>query len=124
MRKAFSLGDAPYLFVPDNRSYERSSRLLFDEHNHPLDSTRLSAEEQKKYRWRRCYKMEFAACQPWAEFFLYGGVRLSRAKIMSLPCSMNWWKILYASMGVMKRLILDRGFLDAEKIGHCKRDLA
>jgi hypothetical protein len=23
----------------------------------------------------------------------------------------------------MKRLILDRGFLDAEKIGHCKRDL-
>src|SRR5258706_6595192 len=25
--------------------------------------------------------------------------------------------------GVMKRLILDRGFLDGEKIGHCKRDL-
>jgi hypothetical protein len=68
MRKAFSLGNAPYLFIPDNRSYERSSRLLFDEHNHPLDSTRLSAEEQTKYRWRRCYKMEFAAYpayQPW-----------------------------------------------------------
>ena len=26
--------------------------------------------------------------------------------------------------GVMKRLILDRGFLNGEKIGHCKRDLA
>ena len=30
------LGDASYLFVPDNSNYEDSVRMLFDEHNHPV----------------------------------------------------------------------------------------
>ena len=32
------IGDASYLFVPDNENYEGSVKLLFDEHNHPVDS--------------------------------------------------------------------------------------
>jgi hypothetical protein len=46
------IGDASYLFVPDNERYEGSSRLLFDEQNHPVDSTQLTHEQQKAYRWR------------------------------------------------------------------------
>jgi len=30
------IGDASYLFVPDNPTYEGSVKLLFDEHNRPL----------------------------------------------------------------------------------------
>jgi hypothetical protein len=59
------------------------------------------------------------------EFFLYGGLLLTASKDHEVP-------VLYELVdqfvkchgrGVMKRLILDRGFLDGEKIGHCKRDL-
>jgi Transposase DDE domain len=120
------IGDGSYLFVPDNDSYEGSTLLLFDEHNHPVDSTTLTLEQQKAYRWRRCYKLvSLLHTNRAGEFFLYGGVRLVAGKDHEAP-------VLYALVdefvqrhggGVMKRLILDRGFLDGEKIGHCKRDL-
>src|SRR6266446_8389752 len=44
---------------------------------------------------------------------------------MKLRCSISWWMSLrnIHGRGVLKRLIVDRGFLDGEKIGHCKRDL-
>jgi hypothetical protein len=41
------LGDASYLFVPDNERYEGSSLLLFDEQNHPVDSTKLTPSNRK-----------------------------------------------------------------------------
>jgi len=31
------IGDASYVFVPDNENYEGSVVLLFDEHNHPVN---------------------------------------------------------------------------------------
>ena len=49
------IGDGTYLFVPDNAAYEGSARLLFDEHNHPVDSRKLTKKEQAAYTWRRCY---------------------------------------------------------------------
>ena len=120
------IGDGSYLFVPDNDSYEGSSLLLFDEHNHPVDSATLTPEQQKVYRWRRCYKLvSLLHTNRAGEFFLYGGVRLVAGKDHEAP-------VLYALVdefvqrhgrGVMKRLILDRGFLDGVKIGHCKGDL-
>ena len=120
------IGDASYLFVPDNEHYEGSSRLLFDEQNHPVDSAKLTQEQQKAYDWRRCYKLvTLLHTNRAGEFFLYGGLRLTAGKDHEAP-------VLYELVdefvqchgrGVMKRLILDRGFLDGEKIGHCKRDL-
>lgn len=120
------IGDASYLFVPDNERYEGSSRLLFDEQNHPVDSSKRTHEQEKAYVWRRCYKLvTLLHTNRAGEFFLYGGLRLTAGKDHEAP-------VLYALVeefvqshgrGVMKRLILDRGFLDGNKIGHCKRDL-
>ncbi len=50
------LGDASYIFVPDNENYEDSVKLLFDEHNHPVDSQQVDLSD-KRYQWRRCYKV-------------------------------------------------------------------
>src|SRR6266481_5221331 len=112
--------------ILDNEHYEGSSRLLFDEQNHPVDSAKLTREQQKAYDWRRCYKLvTLLHTNRAGEFFLYGGLRLTAGKDHEAP-------VLYELVdefvqchgrGVMKRLILDRGFLDGEKIGHCKRDL-
>jgi len=49
------LGDGSYLFVPDNPAYEGSVVMWFDEHNHPVDYDKLSAQERRKAHRERCY---------------------------------------------------------------------
>ena len=41
------IGDGSYLFVPDNPDYEGSVVLWFDEHNHPVEYEKLSAQVRK-----------------------------------------------------------------------------
>jgi len=125
-REGIFLGDATYLFVPNNPRYEDSSLLLFDEHNHPLEAKNLTAEEQKRYRWRRCYKLvSLLHTNRAGEFFLYAGVRVTEGRSHEAPVLYELVEafVRYHGRGVLKRLILDRGFVDGAKIGHCKRDL-
>ena len=71
------IGDGTYLFVPDNDAYEGSARLLFDEHNHPVDSSKLTKKEQAAYTWKRCYKLvSLIHTNRAGEFFLYAGMRV------------------------------------------------
>ena len=69
------IGDASYLFVPDNPRYESSVRLLFDENNHPVESKNLSPQQQARYEWKRCYKLvSLIHTNRKAEFFLYAAL--------------------------------------------------
>ncbi len=123
------VGDASYLFVPDNPRYEKSSRLLFDEHNHPVDSQKLSPDksntiqERRHYRWRRCYKMiSLIHIKRQGDFFLYSGVRIVAGKDHEGPVLYQMLEefIAYHGKGIIKKLLLDRGFLDGPHIGRCK----
>jgi hypothetical protein len=119
------IGDASYLFVPDNENYEGSVKLLFDEHNHPVDGKKLTAEQRAHCQWKRCYKLvSLIHTHRGGDFFLYAAVAVVSGKTHEGP-------VLYglvdgfvqaAGRGVMKRLILDRGFLDGEQMGRCKKD--
>jgi hypothetical protein len=119
------IGDASYLFVPDNENYEGSVKLLFDEHNHPVDGKKLTAEQRARCQWKRCYKLvSLIHTHRGGDFFLYAAVAVVSGKTHEGP-------VLYglvdgfvqaAGRGVMKRLILDRGFLDGEQMGRCKKD--
>ena len=40
------VGHATYLFVPDKPHCEASSLLLFDEHNGPVDSNKITPEQR------------------------------------------------------------------------------
>lgn len=118
------IGDASYIFVPDNDSYEGSDILLFDEHNHPVEKEKLTPEQLRRCRYRRCYKwVELIHTNASGEFFFFVAMHLGRGKSHECP-------ILYelverfleiAGEGVMKWLIVDRGFLDGERIGHLKK---
>lgn len=118
------LGDASYLFVPDNERYEGSVRLLFDEENHPVDSKELSPERRARCQWKRCYKLiSLVHTNRGGNYFLYAAVAIVSGKAHEAP-------ILYelvdgfieaAGLGVLKRLILDRGFIDGEQIGRLKK---
>jgi len=118
------IGDASYVFVPDNDNYEGSVLLLFDEHNRPVDRERVSPEQLKRCRWRRCYKwVELIHTNAEANYFFFVSMHLGSGKAHECP-------ILYELVeqflevvgpGVMKWLIVDRGFLDGERIAHLKR---
>lgn len=122
------IGDGSYLFVPDNPAYEGSVRMLFDENNHPIESQSLkdmSPGKATKCQWRRCYKMvSLLHTDRQGTFFYRVGLRI-------LPGNKNECPVLYdlvdefvggVGAGVIKRLILDRGFIDGQKIGKCKQE--
>jgi len=125
-REGVFIGDASYLFVPDNPRYEGSAKLLFDEHDHPIsqEQYRKMTDDQKiRCQWRRCYKMvTLLHTNSALDFFLFVAVRV-------VPGNDHECPVLYALVeefvhavgkGVMKRLILDRGFLDGKAISQCK----
>jgi hypothetical protein len=120
------IGDASYIFVPDNPSYEGSCRLLFDEHNHPVNPDKISIEQRLKCQWRRCYKLVSLIHTNWEQdFFLYAGIRVTRGKDHECPILYEMVEqfVNYVGKGIMKVLIVDRGFLDGESIGKCKSEL-
>ena len=125
-REGVFIGDASYLFVPDNPRYEGSVKLLFDEHNHPVSQEqyrKMSDDQKIRCQWRRCYKMvTLLHTNSRLDFFLFVAVKV-------VPGNDHECPVLYALVeefvqavgkGVMKRLILDRGFLDGEAISQCK----
>jgi len=119
------IGDATYLFVPDNPNYEGSSVLLFDEDDHPVDSQTLTASQRARCRWRRCYKLvSLIHTNRAGEFFLYGGLVVTAGQDHECPLLYRLVEefVQCHGQGVMKRLIVDRGFLDGAQMGRCKRE--
>lgn len=119
------IGDATYLFVPDNERYEGSSLMLFDEHNHPVDRKDISPAERARCVWRRCYKLvSLIHTNRAGDFFLYAGLEVGSGKNHESPVLYRLVEefVGFHGKGVMKKLILDRGFLDGPAIGRCKNE--
>ena len=122
------IADGSYIFVPDNENYVGSARMLFDENNHPVgrkQGENLSASRLKKCQWRRCYKMiSLLHTNETGDFFLYAGMQIVPGNAHECPVL---WKMVdeFVSVmgkGVMKDLILDRGFLDGAAIAKVKTE--
>jgi hypothetical protein len=119
------IGDATYLFVPDNERYEGSSLMLFDAQNHPIDSKALSKQERARCIWRRCYKLvSLIHTNRAGDFFLYAGVKVVAGKNHESPLLYELVDqfVTFHGTGIMKKLIVDRGFLDGAEIGRCKQE--
>ncbi|MGB2884043.1 MAG: transposase [Dehalococcoidia bacterium] len=127
-KEGIFIGDGSYLFVPDNPNYEGSVKLLFDEHNHPVSEKAYAAmtqEQKARCQWRRCYKMvTLLHTNRTMEYFVFVGLRVVSGKDHECPLLYDLVGQFVESVGtgVMKRLILDRAFLDGEAISICKKD--
>ncbi len=127
-KEGIFIGDASYLFVPDNPNYENSVKLLFDEHNHPISSKKYETmpHEQKAHcQWRRCYKMvTLLHTNRTQEFYCFVAVKVVPGNDHECPILYELVKQFVEAVGkgVIKRLILDRGFLDGEAISICKKE--
>jgi hypothetical protein len=118
------IGDASYLFVPNNPAYEGSELLWFDEHNHPVNYDELSPDQRKWAHLERCYKW-VSLLHLRGQCYVYAGAALINAKRHESPVFYQLVEQFVATVGkgVMKQLILDRGFIDGPAISHCKTDL-
>ena len=115
------VGDGSYLFVPDNPAYEGSVVMWFDEHNHPVEYEKLTAPERKKAHRERCYKLvsllhlRGASC-------VYAAAALVAGNLHEDPILYQLVEqfVRQVGPGVMKKLILDRGFIDGPRIAYSK----
>lgn len=118
--------DGSYLFVPDNEHYEGSKVARFDEHNHPVssqDEEKLSAAQRKRCRFRRYYRVAaLAHTRGHQELLLYAGARMlteDQHEVKALVPLIDEF-VGSVGRGVMKILLVDRGFIDGEAFGHIK----
>lgn len=115
------IGDGSYVFVPDNPAYEGSVVLWFDEHNHPVDYDKLDAAARRTVVRRRCYKW-VSLLHRRGESFVYAAAALVPGNVHE---NTVLWQLVdqfvrQVGVGVMKWLIVDRGFIDGEAIAQCK----
>jgi hypothetical protein len=115
------IGDGSYLFVPDNPAYEGSVVLWFDEHNHPVDYEKLTAEQRQKVHRERCYKL-VSLLHRRGPSVVYVAAAVVPGHAHELPILYQLVEAFVARVGpgVMKKLILDRGFIDGARIAYCK----
>ena len=124
-REGIFIGDGSYLFVPDNPAYEGSVRLWFDEDGHPVNREEVPPEQRTRLVRRRCYKMvTLLHTNRGREFFYYVGVRIVPGRAHESPVLYEMVEefVRGVGRGVMKLLIVDRGFLDGEAIGRCHNE--
>lgn len=117
------LGDASYLFVPDNERYEGSDRLWFDQHNHPVDPAQVDRSDPR-YQLRRCYKLvSLIHVNRSLGFFFVVAARVVRGRRHECPLLYELAEqfVKAAGAGVMKMLIVDRGLIDGPRMGRLKQ---
>lgn len=115
------IGDGSYLFVPDNPDYEGSAVMWFDEHNHPVTYEELTPEQRKKAHRERCYKL-VSLLHLRGGSYVYAGLAVVAGNRHELPILYQLVEefVRQVGPGVMKKLILDRGFIDGGRIAYCK----
>jgi hypothetical protein len=120
------IGDASYLFVPDNEHYEQSDLLWFDEHNHPVDADQVDLRD-KRYQPHRCYKLvSLIHVNRKLDSFLVVAARVVPGRRHECPILYELVEevVQAVNKGVIKVLIVDRGLIDGQRMGHLKQKLA
>lgn len=117
------IGDGSYLFVPDNPAYEGSVVMWFDEHNHPVEYDKLTVQERKKAHRERCYKL-VSLLHLRGGCYVYAGLAVVPGNAHECPVLYQLVEnfVSQVGKGVIKLLILDRGFVDGKNVGRCKQE--
>ena len=120
------IGDASYLFVPDNERYEHSDLLWFDEHHHPVDADKVDLRD-KRYQQHRCYKLvSLIHVNRKLDFFFVVAARVVPGRRHECPILYELVEEVVRAVhkGFIKVLIVDRGLIDGERMGYLKQKLA
>jgi hypothetical protein len=119
------LMDQTHIVVPDNDNYKDAVRMPVDEHGQLLDLGHLTAEQRKGVKYRPCYALSEL-------------VHIGKEDNSSIVAGYQWGPgntdelvhghelvngfIAAVGTGVMRLLIVDRGFIQGAFITMVKRD--
>jgi len=120
------IGDASYLFVPDNEHYQQSDLLWFDEHNHPVEADQVDLRDQR-YQQHRCYKLvSLIHVNRKLDFFFVVAARVVPGRRHECPILYELVEEVVRAVhrGVIQVLIVDRGLIDGERMGRLKQEFA
>ena len=120
------IGDASYLFVPDNEHYEQSDLLWFDEHNHPVKAEEVDRSD-KRYQQHRCYKLvSLIHVNRKLDSFFVVAARVVAGRRHECPILYDLVEeaVRAVHKGFIKVLIVDRGLIDGERMGRLKQNFA
>ncbi len=107
----------------NNPAYEGSVVMWFDEHNHPVEYEKLTPEERKKAHRERCYKL-VSLLHLRGGCFVYAAMKVVPGNDHECPVLYELVEQFVQQMGtgIIKLLILDRGFIDGKNISRCKAE--
>jgi len=116
--------DLTLLPVPRNPNYKHVAWLPLDAEGHYVDTSQLTPSERKKFRPTPCYALvSLLHVQPWAGGYIYAGAYLLSGKCNPVYTAERLLRRFIEAVGpgVVKQLILDRGFIDGKFVTGLKR---
>ena len=119
------IGDLTLIGVPDNPNYKHVARLPLDENGKYIDTKELSPKEKKRLRYTPCYALvSLLHVLPGEKGHVYAGAYLLNGKADEVHTARRLVRNFTeaAGAGVIKLLILDRGFIDGAFIAEMKCD--
>lgn len=116
--------DQTHLVVPDNEHYEESVYMPVDEHGQRIDISGMNDAQKSAVRYRRCYALSLLThIDKQDGFKIVAGYQLGPGNIDELPQGTALIQKFTRAVGkgVMKLLIVDRGYIDAEFVNEVFR---
>jgi len=118
--------DQSHTVVPENGNYEDAVRMPVDEHGQLIDRSEMTEEQKAAVEYRPCYALsELMHVSKEDKSFIFAGYQWGPGNTDEL----DHGRVLVdgfvdsVGKGVMKLVIMDRGFISGEFVTHVKNDL-
>ncbi len=114
------IADQTHIVVPDNDNYQDAVRMPVDEHGQLYKGTK---EQIKNYKWHPCYTLSaLLNLKRDGRSFHYSGYEFGPGNEDEFPQATQMLERFVGTCGkgVIKLLILDRGYISADFVNLCK----
>ena len=126
-KRGIFIADASFSVVPDNENYTQAARMPLDEHDNIINLKMLGEEARKRIKYKLCYKLTTllhlsnAVGDP---VYIYGGVHLRPGNESEMKAGEKLVDdfVNTVGKGVIKLLIVDRGFLNGKMVTRFKTE--
>lgn len=118
--------DQTHVVVADNDNYRGAVRMPMDEHGQRIDIDGLTTEQKKAIKYRLTYALsELLHVNAEDPGFIVAGYQWGGGNVDELVQGRLLVDdfVKAVGKGVMKTLIVDRGYIDGEFVSHVKADL-
>jgi len=118
--------DQTHVVVPENDNYRDAVRMPVDEHGQLIDMSKMTAEQKKAVSYHPCYALsELLHIGKDDRSFIFAGYQWGPGNTDELVHGrqMTGDFVDAVGKGVMKLLIVDKGFISGDFLTYVKRDL-